>query len=51
MKFCDRCSEPIRPGEGYDTIVPDSMSGARPNMYFHRWDCTRPRTVLIPRAR
>ncbi|MFG2277501.1 hypothetical protein ACGFNQ_02285 [Streptomyces asoensis] len=51
MKICDRCGKPIMRGEGYDTIVPDSMSGARPNTYVHQWDCMRPRAVFLPRVR
>lgn len=49
--YCDRCGLPIKLGEPYDTIIPDSMSAARPTSYIHKWDCTRPRTVVIPRSR
>lgn len=36
---CDRCHERIRPGEPYDTMAPDSASGAAPNVILHRWPC------------
>jgi len=49
--YCDRCGKHIKPGEAYDTRIPDSMSGARPTVYTHKWDCTRPRTTVIPRSR
>lgn len=47
--ICDRCGQPIRPGQKYDVIVPDSMSGARPNVHVHRSWCERPRTAPISR--
>ncbi|MFM9629345.1 hypothetical protein ACKI10_17180 [Streptomyces galilaeus] len=51
MKICCRCQEPIRPGEGYDTVVPDSMSAARPADYQHKGPCRpQPRqTAPVPR--
>lgn len=50
MRTCDRCGQPIRPSEGYHTVIPDSMSGARPTTHIHvRW-CKPPTTqTRIPR--
>lgn len=50
MNLCERCGEPIRSGEKYTKVIPESMSGARPTTYMHAWDCARPRTVVIPRS-
>lgn len=36
---CDRCHEPIRPGEAHDTFIPDNASGAAPTTYLHRRKC------------
>ena len=36
---CDRCHERIEPGEGYDTMAPDSASGAAPNVIRHLRPC------------
>lgn len=36
---CDRCHEPIRPGEAYDTEIPHSASGAAPSVRLHRDPC------------
>jgi hypothetical protein len=40
--FCDRCSQPIRPGEPYDRIPVDSPSAAVPDVIRHREPCTLP---------
>ncbi|MER6955995.1 hypothetical protein [Streptomyces sp. NPDC000618] len=51
VKRCERCGQPIRSDERYTTVIPDSMSAARPSTYTHAWDCKPPRTVVIPRSR
>lgn len=48
--YCDRCGQHIKPGEPYTETIPDSMSGARPTVYVHKRDCTRPQTVVIRRS-
>jgi hypothetical protein len=47
--ICARCDQPIRPGQKYDTIVPDSMSGARPTLHVHRYGCERQQPAPISR--
>jgi hypothetical protein len=47
--ICDRCQQPIRAGEAYDTIIPESMSAARPTDYRHQGGCwTEPPVMLTP---
>jgi hypothetical protein len=49
VKTCDRCQQPIRAGEAYDTIIPESMSAARPTDYRHQGGCwTEPPVMLTP---
>jgi len=48
---CDRCGRPIKPGEDYDVTVPDSLSGARPTSYTHKWRCKPPAVRPSPISR
>jgi len=50
VRYCERCGQHIKPDEPYHETIPDSMSGARPTTYTHRWDCTRPPSLAIPRS-
>ncbi|MFF8568445.1 hypothetical protein ACF06N_26205 [Streptomyces albidoflavus] len=43
MNVCARCDKPIRPDEDYDRLAPDSMSGARPDVFRHLNCPGRPR--------
>lgn len=36
---CDRCHEPIRPGEARDSFTPEAASGVVPTVYMHRRNC------------
>jgi hypothetical protein len=60
--MCDRCSQPIRPGQSYDKWTPDVGSGAAATVTLHRGGCRptqrqrapEPPVVLdaqIPRSR
>ncbi|MDX3679524.1 hypothetical protein [Streptomyces scabiei] len=40
-KTCGRCHQPISPGQGYDTVIPDSGSTAAPTVYLHTKPCKR----------
>jgi hypothetical protein len=48
MKICARCQQPIRPGEGRHTIIPNSLSAARPTEYLHKRRCWREPAQLEP---
>jgi hypothetical protein len=45
--ICARCGKPIQPGEPYETVIPDSMSGARPTVYYHQTP-RQPKPAPIP---
>jgi hypothetical protein len=48
IRYCANCGQLIKPGEGYDEIIPDSLSGARPTEYLHKRQCGRPQPKPIP---
>lgn len=39
MNYCERCGELIRPGEAYDTYIPEVGSGVAPAAYTHKRPC------------
>ncbi|WP_264925733.1 hypothetical protein [Streptomyces sp. A012304] len=41
-RICTSCGQPIQPGEGFDEIIPHSMSGSRPTAYRHKRPCRPP---------
>lgn len=48
---CDRCHNPIRPGEAHDTHIPDNASGAAPTIYMHRRKCKPVPRQTVPEDR
>ncbi len=49
--ICAPCGNAIRPNEGYRTVIPESLSGARPTEYTHTKNCRRLPTQTTPISR
>lgn len=47
--MCDRCGQPIRPGQKTITAPKDSASGAGGTVTLHKVLCKKPPTQTYPR--
>ncbi|NUS86365.1 MAG: hypothetical protein HOY75_27490 [Streptomyces sp.] len=45
---CERCHQPIKPGESYDSHIPHSGNGAAPTVHFHKHACKRVPRQVVP---
>lgn len=46
--MCDRCGQPIRPGQKTVTVPKDSASGGGADVILHERLCTKPPTQTYP---
>jgi hypothetical protein len=48
MRYCNRCSQLIRPGEEHDTYMPETGSGVAPAVHTHKQPCPIPAPTDSP---